>query len=77
MSFSRGNSTYPDEDEDFGVPDPVLPLGDPDHGELSGAGALLDQISDLQTEQLLISASVVFRAITIIPGARITFSARS
>lgn len=39
--------TYPDKNEYFCVADPVFALRDSDHGELGGAGAFFNQISNL------------------------------
>ena len=45
--------THPDEDEDLGVPDPVLALRHPDHGELGGALALRHKVSNLQQNMII------------------------
>lgn len=41
-------STYPDEDQRAGVSHLVLPLRHLDHGELSGAGALAQNLPHLR-----------------------------
>lgn len=43
--------THPDKDEDFGVADSVLSLGNPYHRELRGTRALFHQISNLKHKQ--------------------------
>ena len=42
--------TYPDEDEDLGVPDPVLALRHPQHRELRGTLTLRHQITNLENK---------------------------
>lgn len=44
MFLFRIGETYPDEDEDFGVTNPVLAIGHLHHGELRRAGTFLHQV---------------------------------
>ena len=46
-------STHPDKDEYLGVPNPVLALRHPDHGELAGTLALLNQLPHLGTNLIM------------------------
>ena len=56
--------TYPDKDEDLGVPDTVLALGHPDHWELGRTLTLGHQIPHLHNTYVGASFSI-----TLVPSA--------